>query len=75
MGRGYVRKSEVLTQLKFGRDGAIQVHREAKINSPEYRTATKVCEQIDALAEVLTGDPTYFHFKMATADQQPKRGD
>jgi hypothetical protein len=73
VGRGFVRKGEVLTSLKFGRDGAIQVRREAKINSPEYKAAGEVCDQIDALAELLTDDPRYFHVKMATADQQPKK--
>lgn len=73
MGRGYVRKEEVLTKLGFGRDGVIQVLREAKINSSEYRSATEVCQKIDALAKILTDDPAYFHLKMATAEQQPKR--
>jgi len=70
--RGFVKKAEVLEKLAVGQAGAIQTHREAKINSPEYRAATGVTEAIDRLAEELTGDPTYFHIKMATSAQQPK---
>lgn len=69
--RGFVNKIEVLEKLSAGRAGAIQTHREAKINSPEYRAASGVTEAIDRLAEELTGDPKYFHIKMATNDQQP----
>ncbi|MEM9573857.1 MAG: hypothetical protein AAF870_01365 [Pseudomonadota bacterium] len=61
--RGYIKKEQVLKKLQTGRQGAIQVHAEAKINSDEYRAATVVAGAIDDLAEQLTGDETFFHLK------------
>lgn len=71
--RGFIKKDEVLKQIKVGRDGALQTHREAKINSPEYRAASEVTTAIDRLAEQLTGDRGYFHIKMAPASMQPTK--
>ncbi|UWR62775.1 hypothetical protein [Phaeobacter inhibens] len=65
--RGFVKKAEVLEKLSVGRRGSIQVCTEAKIGSDEYRAAQSVTSAIDNLAEVLTGDSTYFHLKPATA--------
>lgn len=59
--RGFIKKKEVLQKLRRGRDGAIQVCIEAKINSDEYRAAGRVVESIDELGETLTGDETLFH--------------
>ncbi|MEM7291239.1 MAG: hypothetical protein AAF412_12870 [Pseudomonadota bacterium] len=59
--RGFIKKKEVLEKLRRGRDGAIQVCVEAKINSDEYRAAGRVVESIDELGETLTGDETLFH--------------
>lgn len=61
--RGHIKKEQVLKKLQAGRQGAIQVHAEAKINSDEYRAATAVTGAIDDLAEQLTGDETFFHLK------------
>ncbi len=61
--RGHVKKDQVLKKLYAGRQGAIQVHAEAKINSDEYRAASAVTGAIDNLAERLTGDDTFFHLK------------
>ena len=61
--RGHIKKEQVLKKLQAGRQGAIQVHAEAKINSDEYRAATAVTGAIDELAEQLTGDETFFHLK------------
>lgn len=54
--RGVIKKQAVLEQLKTGRNGAIQVCREAKINGTEYRAAGKAITAIDELTETLTGD-------------------
>ncbi|MFY0595785.1 MAG: hypothetical protein JXQ85_05095 [Cognatishimia sp.] len=72
LARGYINIDEVLAQLKVGRAGAVQVCRQAKINSPEYKAARGAIDQIDVLAEALTGDSRYFHLKAAEASQQPK---
>jgi len=61
--RGYIRKDVALLKLKTGRDAAIQVCREAKIKSDEYRAAIATVEAIDLLAETLTSDDHYFHEK------------
>ncbi len=61
--RGHINKQQVLKKLQAGRQGAIQVHTEAKINSDEYRAATTVTIAIDDLAERLTGDVAFFHLK------------
>ncbi|SCZ73427.1 hypothetical protein SAMN04488118_11721 [Epibacterium ulvae] len=68
--RGFVKTDEVLAKLEVGRRGAIQVSTEAKIASPEYRAAQSLTNAIDNLAEILTGDPSYFHLKPATSRQQ-----
>lgn len=65
-GRGNVETEAVLEKLGQGRAGAVQVLREAKIGSKPYREAGNVCEAIDDLAEVLTGDKALFHTKPAT---------
>lgn len=72
MSRGFIRKDQVLEKLRVGRDGAKQVCIEAKINSPEYNQAQAIMEAIDDMAELLTGDRTYYYVKMAPASQQPK---
>jgi hypothetical protein len=72
MRRGHISKKEVLEQLGVGRRGALQVCREAKVNSVEYRAAEDVSAAIDDLAEILTGDAKYFHIKMAPTSQLPK---
>ncbi|MEM9733031.1 MAG: hypothetical protein AAF903_06035 [Pseudomonadota bacterium] len=54
--RGFINTQSVLRQLQTGRDGAIEVCRQAKINGPEYQAAQGVLEAIDNLAESLTGD-------------------
>lgn len=59
-GRGIINKKAALEALREGRSGAIRVHREAKINSPEYQAATAVTQAIDDLAEQLTGDREHF---------------
>ena len=61
--RGTLQQSAVLKQLQVGRGGAIQVMREAKIKSDEYRAARDLTDTIDVLVEKLTGDKTYFHEK------------
>lgn len=61
--RGHINKEQVLKKLQAGRQGAIQVHTEANINSDAYRAATAVTGAIDDLAEQLTGDVTFFHLK------------
>lgn len=40
-----------------------RVQAEMPVQSVEYRTVTGIVAQIDALAEVLTGDRAYFHLK------------
>jgi hypothetical protein len=40
--------------------------RSAKIGSPQYRTATHLCEAIDDMVEKLTGDRAHFHDKPAS---------
>lgn len=70
--RGFVKVEPALDSLRVGRDGAVQVCRDAKISSKEYLASQKLIEAIDELAGVLTGDKGYFHLKMATADQQPR---
>ena len=69
--RGHVNTDEVLKKLAVGRDGAIQVCREAKISSPEYGAAGEVMEAINKLAERLTGDGEHFHLKVAPATSGP----
>lgn len=59
--RGTVNVTSVLKGLEEGRRAAIQVRTEAKISGHEYTVAFEVLAAIDNLAEVLTGDPTYFH--------------
>ena len=61
--RGFINKQQVLEKLEEGRAGAIQIRREAKINSDEYRAAGEVSDAIDELAGKLTGDKTHFHLK------------
>ena len=61
--RGHVSTEQVLSKLSTGRQGAIQVHAQARINSDEYRAASAVKDAIDDLAEQLTGDESYFHLK------------
>ena len=68
--RGFVKKYQVLEKLAVGRQGAIQVRTEAKINSAEYRVAGDVLDTIDRLTGALTGDEAYFHLKMARSDTQ-----
>lgn len=68
--RGFVKKDQVLEKLAIGRQGAIQVRTEAKINSCEYRVADDVLDAIDRLSGAQTGDEAYFHLKMARADTQ-----
>ena len=69
--RGHVHKQQVLEKLREGRTGAIQVRKEAKINSPEYRAAGEVTKAIDALAETLTGNREYFWTKPHSAGVEP----
>lgn len=59
--RGFIKKDQVLSKLRTGRDGAIQVHIEGKIGSAEYVAATKITDAIDDLAEILTGERDYFY--------------
>lgn len=54
--RGFIKKYEVLKQIKVGRDGALQTHREAKINSPEYRAAMPVIIKPENYAAWLSPD-------------------
>lgn len=61
--RGIIKKREVLKQLETGRNGAIQVCREAKINGTEYRAACEAVNAVDKLAETLTGDREALHLK------------
>ena len=65
-GRGFINTHEVLEKLSFGRAGAVQVMRSAKIGSPQYRTAVHLSEAIDDMVEKLTGDRTHFHDKPAS---------
>lgn len=60
---GVINKKRALEQLEVGRAGAIQINREAKINSDEYRKASAMIDAIDDLTEALTGDRTHFHTK------------
>lgn len=64
--RGFINTQEVLEKLCFGRAGAVQVMRSAKVGSPQYRTATHLCEAIDDMVEKLTGDRAHFHDKPAS---------
>lgn len=68
--RGFIEKDQVLEKVAVGRQGAIQVRIEAKINSDEYRAAGDVIDAIDKLAGTLTGDESHFHLKMSRADSQ-----
>lgn len=61
--RGNVKTHKILPKLADGRYAAIQVCSEAKINSKEYQSARELSTAIDNLAEILTGDLTYFHLK------------
>lgn len=61
--RGFVKKDEVLKKLAVGRNGALQVITESKINSGEYKKASGVTHAIDDLAEELTGEREYFWLK------------
>jgi hypothetical protein len=54
--RGSVSTGPVLKKLTEGRNGAIDVRRQAKIGSDEYKAAGIVTVAIDNLAEKLTGD-------------------
>ena len=63
--RGTISIETVLERLGNGRAGAVQVMREAKIGSPEYKSAGYVADAIDDLAEKLTGDRTHFHTRPA----------
>ena len=72
MGRGYINKQAALDGLKTGRDAAIQVCIQAKVNSDEYRAASQTVEAIDDLVEALIGDREHFWDKMAPA--QTSRG-
>lgn len=65
-GRGHIKTDQILEKLALGRDGAVQLARETKIGSMEYRSAGHVMEAIDDLAEKLTGDRSHFHSKPAT---------
>ena len=58
--RGAINRAKALDALATGRDGAIQICREAIINGPEYEAAGTVIEAIDNLAERLTGDRSHF---------------
>lgn len=70
-GRGTIKSDPALEKLGNGRAGAVQVMREAKIGSPEYKSAGYVADAIDDLAEKLTGDRTHFHTRPAST--APKR--
>lgn len=59
--RGVVKMAKALEKLAVGRDGAIQVCREAKINTPEFKAANHVVDSIDDLAASLTGNEQHFH--------------
>lgn len=65
-GRRTINKDPALEQLGSGRAGAVQVMRQAKIGSPEYKSAGYVADAIDDLAEKLTGDRTHFHTRPAS---------
>ena len=71
--RGYVRKEKALIALKVGRDGAIKVCIEAKINTPEYRAAQRVSKAVDDLADALTGYPEFFWIRLARSVELPTR--
>ncbi|KZM49059.1 hypothetical protein [Labrenzia sp. OB1] len=73
-GRGHIKTDQILEKLALGRDGAVQLTREAKIGSVEYRKAGYVMEAIDDLAEKLTGDRSHFHSKPATTAPREDRG-
>jgi len=64
--RGTISIKIALEKLGNGRAGAVQVMREAKIGSPEYKCAGYVADAIDDLAEKLTGDRTHFHTRPAS---------
>jgi hypothetical protein len=59
-GRGSINRAQVLERLRIGREGAIQIQREAKIGSPEYQSAETLMRAIDSVAALLTGDDAYF---------------
>ncbi|MBG6161506.1 hypothetical protein IWQ54_001156 [Labrenzia sp. EL_195] len=65
-GRGTIKKEPTLEKLGNGRAGAVDVMRQAKIGSPEYKSAGYVADAIDDLAEKLTGDRTHFHAQPAS---------
>ena len=60
---GDLEKQALLTAIGVCRKACIQACSKAPINEPIYRTCTLVTERIDELAEVLTGDKTYFWLK------------
>jgi hypothetical protein len=64
--RGHIKAEHALEKLGTGRSGAVQVMREAKIGSKEYKLASYATDAIDELAEVLTGDKRHFHSKPAS---------
>lgn len=70
--RGHIKVADVLEKLRIGRAGAVQVCREAKINSDEYRAATAATQSINDLAEQLTGDADYFHPKTTPIFKLPR---
>lgn len=72
--RGFINTQEVLEKLSFGRAGAVQVMRSAKIGSPQYRTAMHLSEAVDDIAEKLTGDRTHLHDKPASTAPRENRG-
>jgi len=65
-GRGHIQADSVLGRLSEGREGAVDVMRQAKIGSAEYRSAGFVLDAIDDLALKLTGDRTHFHSRPAS---------
>ena len=69
--RGHVNVAQVLEKLGRGRNGLIQISREAVINSPEYKAADKAVIATDDVVEELTGNRKFFHEK-GSGDHTPR---
>lgn len=56
-------RQDVLEGLKTARSAATQVHINTDFGSPLYCQASELTRAIDALAELLTGDPEHLWLK------------
>ncbi len=54
-------KGDFLIALKAARDGAVKLGPVHGYHSPEYRACATLIQTIDALAGILTGNPSLFY--------------